>query len=266
MWEGLLDRPHIRAALGPAARARGPPHGVADPGPRRRGRRSLAGRVLLAGDAAMATDVMTGEGIGQALLTGRLAAEAIIAGGALAPDAVADDYRGRGAPPPRRRPPDVGAPRSCPRPPPRGSGSGGDPRPRRRRGAGATSPGGCSRTSRAPSRSRRRAGTVGCWLARAPSPERRGAAAPARGSRTSTSSSGAPLPARRGRTPARTLRHTRPTGRRHWPPAGSPGRAPPTPPTTPPTARHRRGPRARASPIPRGGRAGADRRTRPAAR
>ena len=40
-----------------------------------------AGRVLFAGDAAMATDVMTGEGIGQALLTGRLAAEAIVAAG-----------------------------------------------------------------------------------------------------------------------------------------------------------------------------------------
>jgi len=38
-----------------------------------------AGRVLFVGDAAAATDVMTGEGIGQALLTGRLAAEAIAA-------------------------------------------------------------------------------------------------------------------------------------------------------------------------------------------
>ena len=36
------------------------------------------GRVLFVGDAARATDVMTGEGIGQALLTGRLAAEAIM--------------------------------------------------------------------------------------------------------------------------------------------------------------------------------------------
>ena len=39
--------------------------------------------MLFAGDAAAATDVMTGEGIGQALLTGRLAAEAIVAAGAL---------------------------------------------------------------------------------------------------------------------------------------------------------------------------------------
>jgi flavin-dependent dehydrogenase len=40
----------------------------------------------------MATDVLTGEGIGQALLTGRLAAEAIMAGGALAATDVADRY------------------------------------------------------------------------------------------------------------------------------------------------------------------------------
>ena len=38
-------------------------------------------RTLFAGDAAAATDPMTGEGIGQALLTGVLAAEAIEAGG-----------------------------------------------------------------------------------------------------------------------------------------------------------------------------------------
>ena len=43
--------------------------------------RSPCGRTLFVGDAAAATDVMTGEGIGQALLTGRLAAEAILAAG-----------------------------------------------------------------------------------------------------------------------------------------------------------------------------------------
>ena len=41
--------------------------------------------MLFVGDAAAATDVMTGEGIGQALLTGRVAAEAIIAAGATRP-------------------------------------------------------------------------------------------------------------------------------------------------------------------------------------
>jgi geranylgeranyl reductase family protein len=93
MWDGLLDRPHIRAALGPAARLEG--RHTAWPIPARVDAATLARRrVLLVGDAAMATDVMTGEGIGQALLTGRLAAAAILAGGALAPAAVADDYRG----------------------------------------------------------------------------------------------------------------------------------------------------------------------------
>ncbi len=47
---------------------------------------------MLVGDAAMATDVMTGEGIGQALLTGRLAAEAIVAAGALHPGVAAGAY------------------------------------------------------------------------------------------------------------------------------------------------------------------------------
>ena len=51
-----------------------------------------AGRVLFVGDAAAATDVMTGEGIGQALLTGRLAAEAIIAAAATRPDDAAALY------------------------------------------------------------------------------------------------------------------------------------------------------------------------------
>ena len=92
MWEGLLDRPHIRAAVGPAARLEG--RHTAWPIPARVDTATLVRRrVLLTGDAAMATDVMTGEGIGQALLTGRLAAEAIIAGGALAAEDVADDYR-----------------------------------------------------------------------------------------------------------------------------------------------------------------------------
>ena len=39
------------------------------------------GPVLFTGDAAAATDALTGEGIGQALLTGILAGEAVLAGG-----------------------------------------------------------------------------------------------------------------------------------------------------------------------------------------
>ena len=49
LWAGLLDRPHIREALGPA-RGRGAAHGVADPGAHRPA--ALDGRVLLTGDAA----------------------------------------------------------------------------------------------------------------------------------------------------------------------------------------------------------------------
>jgi menaquinone-9 beta-reductase len=90
-WAGLVERPHVRAALGAGAALEG--RHAAWPIPARVDTATLArGRVLLTGDAAMATDVMTGEGIGQALLTGRLAAEAIVAGGALRPDAVAAGY------------------------------------------------------------------------------------------------------------------------------------------------------------------------------
>ncbi len=44
------------------------------------------GRVLFVGDAAGATDPLTGEGIGQALLTGVLAADAIAGAGASRPE------------------------------------------------------------------------------------------------------------------------------------------------------------------------------------
>ena len=92
LWVDLLSRPHIVDALG---------HGfeledrhTAWPIPARIDEATLsAGRVFFTGDAAMATDVMTGEGIGQALLTGRLAAEAIIAAGALQPDDATAIYR-----------------------------------------------------------------------------------------------------------------------------------------------------------------------------
>ena len=91
-WAGLLDRPHVRAALGPGASFED--RHQAWPIPARVDRAALAdGRVLWVGDAAMATDVLTGEGIGQALLTGRLAAEAIVAAGALRPAVAATRYR-----------------------------------------------------------------------------------------------------------------------------------------------------------------------------
>lgn len=91
LWRDLLARPHVIEALGPDAQLEG--RHTAWPIPARIDELSLtSGRVLFVGDAAAATDVMTGEGIGQALLTGRLAAEAIIAGGALQPDTVSDTY------------------------------------------------------------------------------------------------------------------------------------------------------------------------------
>jgi flavin-dependent dehydrogenase len=91
LWAGLLDRPHIRQALGPGAELEG--RHLAWPIPARVDTAPLSrGRVLLTGDAAMAADVMTGEGIGQALLTGRLAAEVLIARGALDADGVRCDY------------------------------------------------------------------------------------------------------------------------------------------------------------------------------
>jgi geranylgeranyl reductase family protein len=92
LWVELLARPHIVDALGEGFELED--RHTAWPIPARVDEATLsAGRVLFTGDAAMATDVMTGEGIGQALLTGRLAAEAIIAAGALQPDDAAAIYR-----------------------------------------------------------------------------------------------------------------------------------------------------------------------------
>jgi geranylgeranyl reductase family protein len=80
LWREILERPWIREVLGPDARATTPPR--AWPIPARVDRIPLAaGRALIVGDAAAATDPMTGEGIGQALATGRWAAEAVLAGG-----------------------------------------------------------------------------------------------------------------------------------------------------------------------------------------
>jgi len=90
LWPDLLRRPHIRAVLGPDARPESPHRAWPIPA-RIDDVRLTAGRTLFVGDAAAATDPMTGEGIGQALLTGQLAARAIEAGG-LEADAVAGRY------------------------------------------------------------------------------------------------------------------------------------------------------------------------------
>jgi flavin-dependent dehydrogenase len=87
----LLRRPQIRAVLGDAARPEGPhkawpiPAGIDDAV-------LAAGRALFVGDAAAATDPMTGEGIAQALLTGRLAARAITGSEPERPERVRSRY------------------------------------------------------------------------------------------------------------------------------------------------------------------------------
>ena len=110
LWRDLLARPHVVEALGDAFELEG--RHTAWPIPARIDDIALThGRVLFVGDAAAATDVMTGEGIGQALLTGRLAAEAIVAAGALAPDAARAMYEHQVARRAVRRPPHVEAAR-----------------------------------------------------------------------------------------------------------------------------------------------------------
>ena len=85
MWASLADRPHIRAVLGPDALAED--EVKAWPIPADIAHATLSdGRVLFIGDAARACDVLTGEGIGQAIQTGSYAAEAILAVGSFAAD------------------------------------------------------------------------------------------------------------------------------------------------------------------------------------
>jgi menaquinone-9 beta-reductase len=92
LWPELLARPHVRGVLGAAARPEAAHR--AWPIPARVDHVGLAaGRALFVGDAAAATDPMTGEGIAQALLTGVLAAEAVMAAGPHRPAEAADRYR-----------------------------------------------------------------------------------------------------------------------------------------------------------------------------
>lgn len=91
LWTDLLQRAHVVAALGDDAVLEG--RHTAWPIPARVDTAVLTHeRVLFVGDAAAATDVMTGEGIGQALLTGRVAASAIVAAGARRPDVARRRY------------------------------------------------------------------------------------------------------------------------------------------------------------------------------
>ena len=93
IWPELLGRAHVREVLGEAARPVAPHK--AWPIPARVDRVTLStagGRALFAGDAACATDPMTGEGIAQALVTGRRAAEAVLAAGPDRPEVAAARY------------------------------------------------------------------------------------------------------------------------------------------------------------------------------
>lgn len=90
LWRDLLERPHISRVLG-EHEPEGPHR--AWPIPARLPDIGLTGpRTLFVGDAATATDPMTGEGIGQALETGMLAAHAIVAAGSTRPDHAARMY------------------------------------------------------------------------------------------------------------------------------------------------------------------------------
>lgn len=78
-FRDVLERPQFRAVIGGDSIEEAP--AKAWPIPARVEKTALDaldGRVLFVGDAARATDPMTGEGIGQALETGELAADAIL--------------------------------------------------------------------------------------------------------------------------------------------------------------------------------------------
>lgn len=93
LWPALLARPALRGVLGPDAVAEGPHK--AWPIPSRVERTTLwtaGGRAMFVGDAARVPDPMTGEGIGQALETATLAAEAILTAGAMSPARAAFRY------------------------------------------------------------------------------------------------------------------------------------------------------------------------------
>ncbi|MDG2211301.1 MAG: geranylgeranyl reductase family protein [Acidimicrobiales bacterium] len=77
IWKDLLSRPNIREVLGDEFEPEG--RHTAWPIPARVNAIPLShGPVLFTGDAAAAADTLTGEGIGQALLTGILAGEALL--------------------------------------------------------------------------------------------------------------------------------------------------------------------------------------------
>ncbi len=91
LWPDVLRRPHIAEFLGPDAAPED--RHLAWPIPARLGVFPLTtARTLWVGDAAAAADPMTGEGIGQALATGRWAAQSIIGNRHLDASAVTAGY------------------------------------------------------------------------------------------------------------------------------------------------------------------------------
>ena len=91
MWPDLLERPHVKALLGPNVEPEAPHRAWPIPASIDRAT-SGDGRVLFVGDAVRACDTMSGEGIGQALISGRLAAERLEADWHR-PEAVQAGYR-----------------------------------------------------------------------------------------------------------------------------------------------------------------------------
>jgi menaquinone-9 beta-reductase len=80
LWPDLLSRPHIRALLGPDA-VPDEPHRAWPIPARVDGAVPTTGRTMFVGDAVAACDVMSGEGIAQAIVSGIRAAEAVQAAG-----------------------------------------------------------------------------------------------------------------------------------------------------------------------------------------
>jgi flavin-dependent dehydrogenase len=91
LWPELLEREHVRDVLGAAAAPEAPHRAWPIPAHIPEARLT-AGRALFAGDAAVAADPMTGEGIAQALVTGQLAASAVLAAGPSRPDLAVRRY------------------------------------------------------------------------------------------------------------------------------------------------------------------------------
>jgi menaquinone-9 beta-reductase len=77
LWAQLLERPYLRNVLGPDPVFEDTPKAWPIPcAPTAVS--ATNGRVMFVGDAARACDVLTGEGIGQALQTGTMAADAVL--------------------------------------------------------------------------------------------------------------------------------------------------------------------------------------------